>query len=111
MEEVFESASQSAGSLAGVFEFDGETGYFYLYETKAPDGAKIVGSIHILEGDLDLSRMTISVRWDRQEQRVGLFIDGRLWAAFDSVTGNKFGGDYRPNATPDISPDIAAGFR
>jgi len=110
MEEVFRSASQSVGSLAGVFEFDGETGYFYLYETKAPDGTKIVASIRILGSVLDLSGMEIAVRWDCQERRVGLFIEGQLWAAFDSVTGEKFGGNYRSNAAPDISPDVAGGF-
>jgi hypothetical protein len=38
--EMFESASRANGDLAGVFEYDGETGYFYLYETKETRGKK-----------------------------------------------------------------------
>jgi len=111
VEEIFESASQATGSLAGVFEFDGETGYFYLYETEAPDEQKIVGSILIFRDVPDVSGMEIAIRWDRQERRVGLFINDQLWAVFDSVSGEKFGGDYRPNTAANISPDVAACFQ
>ncbi len=37
-EEIFDSCVREKGDLAGVFEYDGEAGYFYLYETKRGQG-------------------------------------------------------------------------
>ncbi|WP_286203065.1 hypothetical protein [Rhizobium lusitanum] len=34
MDQLFESAVRSSGDLAGVFEFDGDVGYFYLCATE-----------------------------------------------------------------------------
>jgi hypothetical protein len=110
MEEMFESASRSAGDLAGVFEFDGETGYFYLYDTRAPDNTKVVNSIRMLAGLPDFSEMDVLIKWDCDERRVGLFIRDELWAAFDSISGAKFGGGYRTNSAPDIPTDVASSF-
>lgn len=50
--EMFQSAVRSSGDLAGVFEYDGETGYFYLYQTGAM-GNKILSANHILTGPAD----------------------------------------------------------
>jgi hypothetical protein len=111
MEEIFESVSRSAGDLAGVFESDGETGYFYLYDTKAGENTRIVNAIRMFVGAPDFSEAEILIRWDIEEQNVGLFIRGNLWAAFDCDSGKKFGGNYRPRATPDISADLAKALR
>jgi hypothetical protein len=40
--EIFVSSVRSTGDLAGVFEYDGETGYFYLYRAKGASGKKIM---------------------------------------------------------------------
>lgn len=40
--------------------------------------------------------------WDREEQRVGLFIFGTLSAAFDAATGAKYGGGYGKDLNADI---------
>lgn len=37
---IFESATRSAGDLAGVFEHDDDTGYFYLYDLSRGEGQK-----------------------------------------------------------------------
>ncbi len=40
--ELFESETSADGRMAGVFEFDGDTGYFYLYDTAISTGHKVV---------------------------------------------------------------------
>jgi hypothetical protein len=96
--ELFDQAVRRAGDLAGVFEYDGETGYFYLYDT----GNKILDAIHILTGDSEMSAEDVEVRWDDNEFRVALFLRGTQWAVFNVSSGEKHGGNYRPDAKPQI---------
>jgi hypothetical protein len=103
--DVWASAVRSSGDLAGVFEHDGETGYFYLYDLDRSDGHKIVDAIHILSQSADFSESEISIRWDRAEQRVGFFIRDTLWAVFNVSRMTKHGGNYRAEGRPTIPPD------
>src|SRR5438552_3008968 len=96
-DEMFESAVRSAGDHAGVFEYDGETGYFYLYQTKGAQGQKVLDAIRVMIGTAHFDESDVVVRWDAAERAVGLFIRGNLWAAFDATTGTKYGGDYQPS--------------
>ena len=94
--EIFDSAVRTKGDLAGVFEYDeadgpqNATAYFYLYETAGP----VAGAIHIRSGAWSITEADITVKWDRGEQRVGLFIFGVLTAAFDAATGARYGGRH-----------------
>jgi hypothetical protein len=108
--EIFDSCVRSADDLAGVFEYDGETGYFYLYETSGDEGQKVRDSIHILSGEPDFGEAEISIRWDEKEQKVGLLIKGVLWAVFDAQHHAKYGGSYRPGAKPLLPSEALAGF-
>jgi len=108
--EIFDSCTRSVGDLAGVFEYDGETGYFYLYETKRGEGQRVIDSIHIISGDLDFGEGDLSIRWDRDEQKVGLFIRDVLWAVFDGRRRAKYGGGYRGGATPSLPSEAKLGF-
>jgi hypothetical protein len=101
-DEIFESAVRSVGDLAGVFEYDGETAYFYLYETARIEGEKVGDSIHVASSAADLAPDDVSVRWNTSETKVGLFIRGVLWAMFDLRDRSKHGGVYRPGASPTI---------
>jgi hypothetical protein len=92
---MFDSSARSKGDLAGVFEYDGEAGYFYLYECGGEAGQKVVGAIRILTGEADFEQTDLSVRWAGSERMVGLFICGQLCAAFDADSGAKYGGSYR----------------
>lgn len=109
-DEIFESAPRSSGDLAGVFEYDGETGYFYLYQTVGSEGQKVLSAIHILSTDPDFNHSDLAVRWDLKEERVGLFIRGQLWAVFDGHERTKYGGNYRSGAHPALSPEIVRSF-
>jgi hypothetical protein len=108
--EMFDSAIRSAGDMAGVFEYDGETGYFYLYETEGGEGQKIISSIQVLAGRPDFGELDIAVCWDVNEVVVGLFIYKTLWAAFDARNCEKFGGNYRSGGQSNIPLDISGAF-
>lgn len=99
---IFIERLSSAGDLAGVFEYDDDTGYFYLYDMRKPLGEKILDSIWILNYNTDLRASEIAVRWNADESHVGLFVRGELWAVFDLVARKKFGGQYQKGVRPQI---------
>ena len=104
------STNHSGNDLAGVFEFDGDTGYFYLYKQSAKQDQRIIAAIHIISGMPDFEEKDIAVRWNSDEEIVGLFIRFRLWAAFNSKTIVKYGGNYKENTLPNVPPEIMKGF-
>lgn len=109
-EHMFESGLRPQRDMAGVFEYDGETGYFYLCDLTKPDGQQVVGAIHIASGTLDFLPSDINIAWNHGNTVVGLFIHGRMWAAFD-VSGDRYGGNYQPGRQPLLPQEIAAGFQ
>jgi hypothetical protein len=104
--EIFASAQRSTGDLAGVFEYDGETGYFYLYETKGPGGSKVLDSIHVVSGPLELANEDVFVMWDASQEKVALFVRKVMWAVFDCTSGEKFGGRYKSDGRPIIPAEL-----
>ena len=90
MEEIYESEARSAGDLAGIFEFDGEVSYFYLYSIGPNDSLKTVATLWIGNGDPDFKATDVTIRWDPREEFVGLFIRDQLRAAFDAAA-NAYG--------------------
>jgi hypothetical protein len=108
-QEIFESCLRSAGDLAGVFEHDGETGYFYLYRDQE-DAQQILGHIHIVNSASGLSARDISIHWTHDEEKVGLFIRGVLWAVFDTRNNCKYGGGYRINQKPTLPAELIRDF-
>ena len=108
-DDIFESAIRSKGDLAGVYEYDGETGYFYLYQTGA-NGNKVIAAIHILSEDPDFVAKDVTIRWDKEGECVGLFIRTDLWAVFDTRDQAKYGGDYQAGKPPDLPAHASIGF-
>jgi hypothetical protein len=109
LEEMFDSSVRAAGDLAGVFEHDGETGYFYLYNTEGETAHRVIGSVRVVSGHPDFSEQDVSIRWDPTDRRVGLFIRGALWAVFDD-RHVPHGGDYAAGAAPLLPSDANAWF-
>jgi hypothetical protein len=105
--ELFADLIRSAGDLAGVFEYDGETGYFYLYRATGADGAAVLDHIHIVSGQIDFAANEVVVLWDDPETKVGLSIRNTVWAIFDCVSGQKFGGNYRLSEKPAIPETVS----
>lgn len=108
--EIFDSSVRSKGDLAGVFEHDGETGYFYLCRARGDAVEAIIDRIHVVSGEPDFGETDVSVRWDRREEKVGLFIRGALWAVFDPANRKTYGGATTNGATPAIASEGSAGF-
>ncbi|CCV06100.1 conserved hypothetical protein [Mesorhizobium metallidurans STM 2683] len=98
--DIFDGAVRTEGDLAGVFEYEeadgpeNATAYFYLCEVRGETVGPIIGAIHIQSGAWSITKADLAVRWDKDEQRVGLFIFGMPSAAFDVTTGAKYGGRY-----------------
>lgn len=82
-EEIFESQLNPAGSFAGVYEYEEEVGYFYLYDVSKNDGHKVVSAIRVATGPAAHSSAEVEIRWSADEKFVGLLIRERLCAAFD----------------------------
>ena len=108
MEEIFQSSVRSAGDLAGVFEFDGDTSYFYLYRVDASEGNKVLDAIKVSVGEPDYAESEIEIRWSADENLVSLQIAGQTWAVFDCEGAQKFGGDYRAGIAPNLPPAVLA---
>jgi hypothetical protein len=104
--EMFVSVVRTTGDLAGVFEYDGKTGYFYLYRTKGASAAKVIDALHMVSGLIDFAQNDISIRWDDSETKVALSIRNAIWAVFDSISGQKFGGNYGVGGRPTIPESI-----
>ena len=74
-----ESSNRSAGDFVGVFEYDGETSYFCLYNEIEK---KILGAIPIKVEHPNVLRAQIDVRWDTSEKMVAVYIDESMCALF-----------------------------
>lgn len=103
--EILVSSVRTDGDLAGVFEYDGDTGYFYLYAV-GPARNRVMGAIQLLTGNPDFGAEDVRVCWSADEKRVGLLIHNAVWALFDTTNGAQLGGPYCPGAvSPFPGPD------
>jgi hypothetical protein len=108
--DIFESSVRSSGDVGAFFEYDGETGYFYLHDQPHGPDHKVINALRILNTRADFQQEDVRVDWDPIERYVGLFIRGQLWAAFDTSTGAKYGGDYCSKAISCVPSEIAHAF-
>jgi hypothetical protein len=104
--EIFANLVRSTGDLAGVFEYDGKAGYFYLYRTKGADAAKVLDALHIVSDHIDFAPNEVSIQWDQSETKVALSIRNNIWAVFDCISGEKFCGNYGIGEKPTIPLSI-----
>lgn len=109
MRESFDSCVRADGDLAGVYENDGDTGYFYLYKADAPDGGRIIDAIQVEIGSP--SDSDVEVFWSSDQSLVGLKLGNRLVALFDCLTGDKYSRkDFQCSALP-LPGTVAARLR
>ena len=107
---MFDSSVRSAGDLAGVFEYDGQTGYFYLHDFSREESQKVLAAIRVVVTTPDFDQSNVELKWDKAERHVGLFIRSVIWAAFDTKTGAAFGGDYAAGARSKVPQELAEVF-
>ena len=96
----FVSSARPKGDYAGVYEYDGETAYFYLYKTCDDAGGKVADQLLMFAGKSTLREEDVRVGWDASSTKVGLFLRGCLWATYNLQTGMKFGGNYSEDGFP-----------
>jgi hypothetical protein len=108
--DIFESCTRAAGDVAGVFEYSDDVGHFYLYALNRRPDEKILDSIFVASGQIDFGAHDVSVRWNSNEESVGLFIRGILWAVFDFSEHRKYGGNYISGLKPALPITAALGF-
>lgn len=102
--DIFITSTRTKGDYSGVFEYDGETSYFYLYSLGNPDGKKIIGAIGLpYEITMD-SEPDLSVRWNKQETKVGVFLRDNLLGLFNLGLNSEGSGDFKGITLPNI-PD------
>jgi hypothetical protein len=107
---MLESCTRTTGDIAGVFEYIYDVGYFYLYNVQDNPNGKILDSIHIVSGNLDFIAGDVLVRWSSNEDKVGLFIRGVLWAVFNFPQHSKYGGHYVAGKAPTLPAIALLGF-
>ena len=107
MNDLFISETSPSTNLAGVFEYDGSVGYFYLFRIADDATSKILDAIRVVNGTPDFDENEVSIRWSSDGARVALFIREIPWALFDSSQRKKFGADY---VTGGASPIAAEHF-
>jgi len=106
---IFKSTTRPTGDMAGIFEHDGEVGFFYLFDLSREKGKQIAGSLFVNSEGPGFSEADVSIKWSNAQEAVGLYIHGRLWAALD-LKGKKFGGYYGQGKLPDIPEEVLAKF-
>jgi hypothetical protein len=93
MEEIFESSVRSSGDMAGVFEFDGETSYFYLYRVDANQEGKVLNAVKVFMDAVDCKQSDVVIKWSSDEKLVFLQLTGQIHAAFDCDNFQSYSGD------------------
>ena len=110
MEEIFDSSVRSNNDFAGVFEFDGDVGYFYLYKIDPENGNKVINSIRVCVGEIDFNENLVDIVWNKDEKKVGLKIKDCMCAMFELENGKKYGGNYSQSRKEYIPSELIFDF-
>jgi len=85
-EETFYPSDSPTSSFSGVFEDDGQTGYFYAYDRAAPEDARILDAclIYTVTNVVDRSRSSeVEVIWTDDGLKAALLINDYAHAVID----------------------------
>jgi hypothetical protein len=84
--ETFYAHDSPSSSFSGVFEDDGQTGYFYAYDRAAPEQARILDACHIynVANITDRDRPSeVEVIWTTDGLKAALLINDYAHAVID----------------------------
>ncbi len=82
-----------------VFEDDGQTAWFYALDHSRPARSRIVDAVHIYNvADVADRQATYptAIRWSKDGQKVGLFIEGYPRAVFDFAQHRGYARSFSP---------------
>ena len=103
-EETFYASDSPTSSFSGVFEDDGQTGYFYAYDRAAPDDARILDACHVydvadvVDGDRPSE---VEVIWTSDGMKAALLINDYAHAVIDFASRRAY---CRTNFPPPTGP-------
>lgn len=83
---TFYATDSPVSSFSGIFEDDGETGYFYAYDRAAPGHARILDACHIYNVASVLERdrpSEVEIIWTADGMKAALLLNGRAHAVAD----------------------------
>ncbi len=87
MKEIFLENVRSHEDIAGVYEFDGTSGYFYLHKLEP---SKVIAALEIHRSEPTAE--DLALKWDVPERLISLWEKGERKAVYDCETGAIFGG-------------------
>ena len=84
--KTFYASDSPTSSFSGIFEDDGQTGYFYPYDRAAPNDARILDACHIytVANVVDRDRPSeVEVIWTKDGMKAALLINDYAHAVID----------------------------
>ena len=85
-EQTVYHSNSPTSTYSGIFEDDGETGYFYAYDREAPEDAQILDACHIynVASVTDRERPSeVEVIWTQEGTKAALLINDYAHAVID----------------------------
>lgn len=88
--------------LEGVFEDDGETGYFYLYDENSRG---ILDDLHIYTRaeNIDVTENDVAVLWSADGSKCGVLIRHGMYGIFDIRSNRKIAVKFESTDSPPIT--------
>ena len=106
-DKTFYASDSLSSSFSGVFEDDGDTGYFYAYDRAAPEDDRILDACHIYDvarvADRD-RRSEVEVVWTDDGLKAALLINDYPHAVVDFRARRAY---CRSNFPPPTGPWLA----
>ncbi len=96
--------------LACVFQDDGETGYFYLYDE---GGSGVLDDLHIYtrSANLDVAENVVEMLWSRDGNKCGVVIWERMRGIFNIQENTKIAARLEsPDTSPITDPEWLKNF-
>jgi hypothetical protein len=85
-DKTFYASDSPTSSFSGVFEDDGDTGYFYAYDRAAPEDERVLDACHIYNAARVVDRdrpSSVEVIWTHDGLKAALLINGFAHAVVD----------------------------
>lgn len=104
-------ADVGPNGLACVFEDDGETGYFYLYDK---NGRGILDDLHIYTRaeNIDITENEVAVLWSADGSKCGVLIRNGMRGILDIRRNRKIAVKFEsPDSPPITDPEWLNSFR